>query len=215
VTYQVTPYLSDYRASDSTSTLNTASYAAIAVGGQSGCSGMKAPGGDGTYYAGAIYAAQASLMAQQVANPGTQNVIILISDGDASATQAKMATTSSQSTSYAGSSGSYPSWNNQCAQAVTAAAAAKAAGTKIYTIAYGATASGCSTDNPAISPCNAMKSIASTPTNIYFYSDYQQSGGGTDTSCIGSADSTTNINQIFTDIGASFTVARLIPDSTQ
>jgi Flp pilus assembly protein TadG len=213
VTYQVTPYLSDYRGSDSASTLNTASYAAIAAGGKSGCAGMQAPGGDGTYYAGAIYAAQASLMAQQTLNPGSQNVIILISDGDASATQAQMAT-GSQSTTVAINNGVYPSWKNECAQAVTAAVAAKAAGTKIYTIAYGATASGCSTDSSGITPCNTMKSIASTPSNIYFYSDYQQSGSGVDTSCVGAADSTTNINQIFTDIGSSFTVARLIPDGT-
>jgi len=144
-------------------------------------------------------------------------VIIMISDGDASATgtgstpQMAVGTTS---TTVATSNGSYPSWKNECAQAVTAAAAAKAAGTKIYAIAYGATSSGCSTDSPAIAPCNTMKSIASTPLTTYFYSDYQQSGGGSDTSCVGSADSTTNINQIFTDIGASFTVARLIPDGT-
>jgi Flp pilus assembly protein TadG len=216
VTYQITPYLSDYRSSDSASTLNTASIAAIAAGAQSGCSGVKAKGGQGTYYAGAIYAAHASLLAEQAANPGSQNVIILISDGDASATgtgstpQMAVGTTS---TTVATSNGVYPSWKNECAQAVTAAAVAKAAGTKIYTIAYGSTSSGCSTDSPAISPCNTMKSIASTPLTTYFYSDYQQSGGGTDTSCIGSADSTTNINQIFTDIGASFTVARLIPDN--
>jgi hypothetical protein len=178
---------------------------------------MQAPGGESTYYAGAIYAAQASLYAQQQLNPGSQNVMIIISDGDATASQSYMATgtQSSPTTAVATNGGTYPypSWNNECAQAVTAAAVAKAAGTKIYTIAYGAESSGCTTDNPAITPCNTMKSIASTPLTTYFYSDYQQSGGGSDTSCIGSADSTTNINQIFTDIGASFTVARLIPDN--
>jgi len=217
MTYQITPYLSDYRSSDSASTLNTSSFDAIATGAQSGCSGVKAPGGEGTYYAGAIYAAQASLLAEQAANPGSQNVIIMISDGDASSSgtgssiQMAEGTTS---TTVATAGGTYPSWKNECAQAVTAAAAAKTAGTKIYTIAYGSTSSGCATDSPAITPCNTMKSIASTPLTTYFYSDFQSTGSGTDSSCIGSADSTTNINQIFTDIGASFTVARLIPDGT-
>jgi Flp pilus assembly protein TadG len=213
VTYQITPYLSDYRSSDSSGTLNTSSFDAIATGAKSGCKGVQAPGGESTYYAGAIYAAQASLIAEQAANPGSQNVIIMISDGDASAGQTDMAT-GTTSTTVATAGGTYPSWKNNCAQAVTAATAAKTAGTKIYTIAYGSTSSGCTADSPAITPCNTMKSIASTPLTTYFYSDYQSSGGGSDSACIGSADSTTNINQIFTDIGASFTVARLIPDGT-
>ena len=36
------------------------------------CAGLDSVGGDGTYYAGAIYAAQSSLMAAQAAAPGSQ-----------------------------------------------------------------------------------------------------------------------------------------------
>jgi len=215
MTYQITPYLSDYRVSDTSSSLNTASWNVIAAGGKSGCNGVGDPGGESTYYAGAIYAAQASLLAQQAANPGSQNVIILITDGDAEATGTGSTpdmSVGSTSTTVATSGGTYPSWKNECAQAVTAAKAAAAAGTRVYAVAYGAESTGCSTDSPAITPCSTMESIASSP--AYFYSDYAQSGSGVDSSCISSSDSTTNIKQIFTDIATSFTVPRLIPNGT-
>jgi hypothetical protein len=118
-------------------------------------------------------------------------------------------------------SGTYPSWENQCAQAVTAAKTAANQGTRVYAIAYGAESSGCNSDCTPVAascsksnttPCATMQSIASSP--AYFYSDYNQSGTGVDTTCAGSGASTTNINQIFTDIFTSFTVARLIPNST-
>ncbi len=56
----------------------------IAAGG-AGCTGITAPGGEGTYYAQVIYAAQAALVAQQTANPGSQNAMIILSDGNATA----------------------------------------------------------------------------------------------------------------------------------
>ena len=89
-TYQLTPFQSDYRASDTATTLSTTSALSKAAGAVSGCNGIAAPNYDGdigTYYAGAIYAAQAALVAQQAANPGSQNVIILLSDGNATAPQ--------------------------------------------------------------------------------------------------------------------------------
>ena len=81
---------------------------------------MQAPGGEGTFFAGAIYAAQDSLVAAQAANPKAQNVMIILSDGDASASSSAMPGAST-------TSGVYPSTKNQCQQAVTAAAAAKTA----------------------------------------------------------------------------------------
>jgi hypothetical protein len=46
-------------------------------------------------------------------------------------------------------------YNNQCHEAITAAQAATAAGTWVYTIAYSAATSGsCSTDSPTISACS-------------------------------------------------------------
>jgi Flp pilus assembly protein TadG len=203
-TYEVVDFASDYRTSDTASTLNPNSDIVMAVGGKSGCSGMGDPGGEGTYYAGAIYAAEAALNAEQVANPNSQNVLILISDGDASATASAMPGAST-------TSGTYPSTKQQCHQAITAAAAATAAGTKVYAVAYGAEASGCSTDtSPSITPCQTMEGIASQPQ--YFFSDYTQSG--TTGSCISASQPTSNLNQIFTDIAGDLTVARLIPNGT-
>lgn len=78
-------YVSDYKTEDATTTLNTASELVTAIGGNSSCAGVGAPGGAGTFYAGAIYAAAASLAAEQAVN-NVPNVIILISDGDADST---------------------------------------------------------------------------------------------------------------------------------
>jgi Flp pilus assembly protein TadG len=220
MTYQIFGFQSDYRTSDTASALNSASNTVKAVGGKSGCTGMSNPGGQGTYYAGALYAAQSALLAQQSANPGSQNVIILLSDGDASASSSQMTTKAqstptgknSQATTWATNTGTYPSYVNECQQAVTAGAAIAATGTRVYSVAYGAAAtSGCSTDTGTYKnkPCNAMKDIASSP--AYFFSDYtasQNSG-----QCISASQPTTSLNQIFTQIAGSFTAARLIPDS--
>jgi hypothetical protein len=231
MTYQVTNglgtngFLSDYRASDTSGSLNTSSPLSMATGYGS-CTGISAPGGAGTFYASVIYQAANSLLGLQASELPlqTQNVIILVSDGDASASQAQMvggsgAPGTSTLLATAGTSGtypSYPSWNNQCAQAIQAAQAAAAQGIRFYSVAYGAESSGCNTDTSGtyknITPCQTMKDMASSA--AYFYSDYASSGSGVDKTCAGSGASTTSINQIFTDIFTSFTVARLIPNST-
>ena len=51
----------------------------------SGCNGLSAPGGQGTYYAQVIYTAQAALAMQQASNPTSKNIMIILSDGDATA----------------------------------------------------------------------------------------------------------------------------------
>lgn len=214
-TYQITPFQSDYRTSDTTSSLNTSSNVALAVNAKSGCTGITNPGGDGTYYAGVIYAAQAALTAEAAANPGSQNVIIMLSDGDATATSSRMATTTTDGKTAINSNGTYPSYNGQCNQAVTAAGVAAAAGTKVYSVAYGSASSGCATDvsygtYKGITPCQTMEKIASSP--AYFFSDYNQSGSGS--TCQSASQPTTNISQIFGQILTDFTTPRLIPDNT-
>ena len=208
-------FVSDYRTSDTAATLNATSPLSIAIGkGKSGCSGMGDPGGAGTFYAGVIYAATDALLAEQAANPTAQNVMIIISDGDASSAQNQMAGGSGApgtGSINATSNGTYPSWRNECHQAVTAAGVAAAQGIRVYSVAYGAKSSGCSTDSPAITPCQTMKGIASNPG--YFYSDYSSSGSGNDTSCAGSGASTTSITQIFQDIYFSLGHGRLLPNS--
>ena len=64
-TYQIIPFSSDYRTSDTASSLRTTSHLGAAVVGTSGTPCLKAVGGEGTYYAQAIYAAQAALVTEQ------------------------------------------------------------------------------------------------------------------------------------------------------
>ena len=169
-TYQVVSFANNYKTTDAATSLNQAAGIVIAAGdsGQSKCTGIQAPGGEGTYYAQVIYAAQAALLVQQAANPGSQNAIILLTDGDATAcasnanTSAGACNTKSQlmasegtlngtGTKTSNASGyqsyAYPSALGECGQAVLAAQAAANAGTTVYTIGYGAeTSGGCTTD---------------------------------------------------------------------
>ena len=98
-TYEVIPFSSNYKASDTATSLASASYIVIAAGdsGVSGCSGIQAPGGEGTYYAQVIYQAQAALVAQQttLASAGVQskNMLIIVSDGDSTATGSQIVAT--------------------------------------------------------------------------------------------------------------------------
>ena len=200
-TYQIVNWSSDYRTSSSAKSLTSSSNLVVASGGANGCTGLRAIGGEGTYYAGVIYAAQAALAA--ASSKGTQNIMIVLSDGDANASSKAMPGAST-------STGTYPSTRNQCAQAVTAAQAATAAGTRVYTIAYGANANGCFTDTSGITPCQTMQQMASSAQ--YFYSDYTAAAGSG--SCISASQPVSGLNQIFTQIAGDLTLARLIPDDT-
>jgi hypothetical protein len=159
-------------------------------------------GNENTYYAGAIYAAQSSLVAEQALNPKAGNVMILLSDGNATAQQTAngvfnpgsndMAVSTSEgpeSTTVATSGGSYPSWVGQCGQAVDAAKAASTAGTIVYTIAYGSPTTSDSQDcysdqkggnHQGITPCQTLQDMSTNYTNgdtTHFYSDYNFTGG--------------------------------------
>ncbi|MGB6690352.1 MAG: pilus assembly protein TadG-related protein [Terracidiphilus sp.] len=219
-TYQVVGFSTDYKTTNGATALNPSSYLVEAIGGKSGCTAMGAPGGLGTYYAGAIYAAQAALVAEQKAHPGSLNAIVLVSDGDATASCEEMGATSTScptpAPSGATSNGSYPSWVDECGQAITAAKAAATAGTRVYTVAYGAESTGCTTDTSGtysgIAPCQTLKDMASS--SAYFYSDYDQSGSGIDTSCVGTGSLDTSLSAIFQEIASSLSNARLIPNGT-
>ncbi len=86
-TYQVMAFDDGYRNSDSAGTLYSGDGLSSAVGYETSgtCNGLQAPGGEGTYYAQAIYAAQAALANQQSSFPGSKNIMIILSDGDATA----------------------------------------------------------------------------------------------------------------------------------
>ncbi|MBY4865160.1 MULTISPECIES: vWA domain-containing protein [Burkholderia] len=171
---------------------NTSSGLVQALGGGS-CSGLAAPGGLGTYYAQAIAAAQQSLQTLSSTQlPPGQNVIILLSDGDASSSQTQLGSTYKSN------------YGTECQAAINTAATAKGAGTLIYTVAYiggGSASSTCSDGSDPLSPCATMKSIASGP--AYFYSD----------TCSGSNGGTANLKSIFSTISYSLTKPRLIPAS--
>ena len=221
-TYQVTPFMSDYRSSDFSTVLNNASSLVKAAGGAAGCNGLAPPNYDGdygTYYAGVIYAAQSALVAEQTLNPGSENVMIIISDGDSNAPQQagganpgtgypNMSASPPAGENYlkATASGTYPSWTGECAQAVVAAQAATAAGTLVYAVAYGSSPTGCATDsNPAMVPCGTMAGMASAAQ--YFFSDFLQTGSNS--VCVASQP-VTSLSGIFSAIAADLTEARLI-----
>jgi Flp pilus assembly protein TadG len=202
--YQVLGLQSNYK---SGSSLDTSSNLVIAAhGGTGSCAGtagagIQGNGGEGTYYADAITAAEDYLTANGRA--GSQKVIILLSDGQASG-NAQGSISSSKV-------------NTGCTQGVNAAAAAKSAGTIVVTIAYGSTTggnSGCA-GGDTISSCTAMTEMATVGTGTstapqYFYSDDQGSGV-----CDSPAHAMKDLTSIFKDLGGQLTSggARLIPGS--
>ena len=194
--YLAIPLSSDYRISDATTTpLNTASDLVIAAG--AGCSpGIQAVGGYGTYYADAITAAQTALAG--AGRPNAQNVIILLSDGGANASSSDMPTAKK---------------TNQCHEAITAAATAAAAGTWVYSVAYGSsttiTGGDCTTDTPAISSCSTMQQIASDATKFFV-----DPSGGSPPCSSPDNPSISDLNSAFKQIGIEATTARLLPNNT-
>jgi hypothetical protein len=214
-TYQITGFLSDYRTSDANKSLNPNSALVMAAGGVLNCGGLAPPNYDGvygTYYAGVIYAAQAALVAEKAANPGSANVLIILSDGDATAPQTNGPNTVMGSP--ATSNGQYPSWVGECGQAVVAAQYASSQGTLVYSVAYGSEPTGCASDvsagsYPNITPCDTMADMATAPQ--YFYSDYLQTGSGS--VCVASQP-VTALSDIFSAIAADLSTARLIPNNT-
>ena len=193
--YQIVPLSSDYRSSNSATTLNPSSNLSLASGGISSCAaGISAKGGVGTYFADAITAAQASLVANGKA--GAQKVIILLSDGDAGASAANMPVGKA---------------TNQCHAAITAAQNAATAKTWVYSIAYNAStsaASSCGTDKPPISACSTMQQIASD--SGQFYSDTGGLAGG----CASASNSVSELVSVFQSIAFSLVPPRLLSDTT-
>jgi Flp pilus assembly protein TadG len=205
-TYQVTSggtngYMSDW-SSDNTTIGSTGSYnnhsgLAIAAGAATGCAGMQAKGGQGTYLAGAIYAAGSSLAAQALAVPNTKNAMIILSDGDATADSSNFDKSVKLS-----KTGVYPDANDECHQSITAAqwVSNNVPNTTVFTVAYNAGTSGtCSTDTPAITACSEMQQMATAPSD--FYADNSSSCPGTKLS----------LPAIFGSIQSRLTNARLLP----
>lgn len=209
--YQIVGFANDYRSSD-TASLNTSSN--IVKITTQGCLGT--PGGLGTYYADAISAAQSALVAEQAARvaaggTGGTNVIVLLTDGNASSTSAQM--------------GPLKSTSNECQAAITAAQTAAAAGTKVYAVYYddNGTGSTCPNDTGSYAgsapdgACYTLQQIANAPGSTagshvndpaLFYST-----DGTSSPCP-STNNYSTIKTIFQNIATSLQTARLIPNNT-
>jgi Flp pilus assembly protein TadG len=214
--YLILGFDGDYRTSD-TSPLNTGSNLFKSVGaGTNGC-GIATPGGEGTFYAGAIQAAQDYLTLYNT--PGVQNVMIILSDGDATSSSLggnvkQVDGPCASGTPPCTTAGLY-SATNECTQAVQAAQYAQSQGTLIYSISYGSENSGCGSDvsggGTYTTPCATMQGMSSLPLSQYFFSvpDAATSGG---TVCP-NAVPLTALNQVFTTIAGQLTVARLVPQN--
>lgn len=195
-TYQITPFGYTYQQSGST--------LAGATGQTKGCSGIQAKGGEGTYLAGSIYAAQAALMSQSFGNSNVQNVMIILSDGDSNASTKETnfgKTTYPSSKDSTGYSSTYPSTTSQCRQSMAAAYAAAQQHTTVYTIGYAASTTGtCGTDTgkAAITACDELKDMASPDGAFFGYGGSCSTGG--------------SLDDIFGDIKYRLSKARLVPN---
>ena len=238
----------DFLSSNNSTTLSTTSNLnkAVGAGGRS-CAPLKAIGGEGTYFADAIRTAQATLNALPNKD-STQEVIVLLSDGDASASISSLVQpwlsgktyepgdqvsvgavyyrytgSNSALASAVNKPGSGANWTsywtrlsgasatkaaNQCAAAVAAAAQAKAAGTRVYSIGYSPSTSksgSCSTDSPRISACQTMRDIASDASTFYSTTTNSNCQPGTARS----------LNSIFYSLAQTFNSSRLLPIDAQ
>jgi hypothetical protein len=219
----------------STGELNTTNSSLVnAVGagtwtttGDSNTCGITTPGGEGTFYAGSIVAAQQYLTANHTS--GIQDVIIYLSDGDAnasstqltgnvpmpSAVQAYFDSQTSGNTLIAQNSsktGYIYTTTGECTQAVYAADWAKSLGTEIYAVSYGSESSGCTKGEvaPYTTPCATIQGISSG--TGYFFSVGNSSNGNA--VCSGAAQGISGMKEVFTYIGGKLTGSRLIPNST-
>jgi hypothetical protein len=215
--YLLLGFQNDYRTSD-TAAVNFSSSLIDAVGAGTDNCGIQTPGGEGTFYAGAIVAAQQYLTTNHTTN--IQDIMILLSDGNASASSTQMGGSVNQTVSsskIAGMSGSLFSATAECQQAVNAADWAKEykqsdnTSTEIYSVSYGSETTGCTTGD-TITPCQTMSGISSLPLSQYFFSVPQTINGKTSTVCSGAVP-ITQLNQVFTTIAGDLTSSRLIPNS--
>jgi len=237
--YQVVPLSSDYRTSDNTTTPNylspTTSNIAAAVGGNSyyggstgGCTGMQAPsnGALGTFFAGALYAAQQYLGAS--GRTAANNVMVILSDGDAnnwtSGSGTKFFTVSSPGTGTMNTNGTYPSYLDPCQQAVAVAKAAKSAGTIVYVVGNHVDTGGCQQDttnypdgtvgtSAGITACTTLRKLATDDAHFFLDSASTRSGSCSYAQSVSMNGQANTLAAIFTAIVGQLTKPHLIPDN--
>jgi Flp pilus assembly protein TadG len=235
--YLLLGFQDNYQVTDGAG-LNTAASLVDSVGagtwisnGATNDCGLSAPGGEGTFYAGAIVAAQTYLTSYHTTN--IQDIMILLSDGDATASSAQMGGSVSQnqgtdpvsSSQIPAMNGNLFSATSECTQAVQAADWAKnykqsdGKATLIYSVSYGSETSGCASEvrgSAYNTPCLTMEGIASTPLNEYFFSVPMTTivkGVSTPGTVCSGAVPITKLDQVFQAISADLESSRLIPGS--
>jgi len=221
-TYQIVNFSSDYRSSDTANSLITSSYLTKGAGGTgTSCNGLQDNGNRNTYYAAAIYNAASLLLSRQsLRNPNsltpapTQNAMIILGDGDSNSVILNAVGVPDLASNASKTATTYPSYKDQCQQAVYAANWATSMGITVYSVAYDAQGSGtCFTDTsasppvnkPGITGCQTMEQMASTHSKFYT----------SNSSCeLSDGNTTMSLNAIFTAIAGDMTVARLVPNNT-
>jgi Flp pilus assembly protein TadG len=211
INYQIIHNALDTNYATSIGVLNDSSALVKAVGDNSksvtGC--LAAPGGEGTFYAQAISAAQSAL--QTEGSSTAQNVIILLSDGEANQVpgDGKMNVTYALNNACSPSTVCSPGHQvQQCSQAVANGRSATTAGTWVYAIAYdagtvtatipipygGASGTGCNAiypgDNIAANGSISKSSTTITVQNLSNYPWVANLGGGATCSGCNVYDST-------------------------
>jgi hypothetical protein len=208
-TYTIVSPAANYRTSNSATTLNSSSTLVKSAGNGATTGCMDPVAGEHTFYADAVASAQSQLATFKsglgAAGANSQNVIILLSDGDANA-------------QYSASGHSdivQAKSTNECHAAITAASNAKATGTWVYVVGYGANtsaSSSCGTDSPAISAYCTLAQMSSQQSTgrQYFYAD-----AAPPASCPGVSwtlpAASANIANAFTQIAQGLASVRLIP----
>jgi Flp pilus assembly protein TadG len=181
-----------------------------------GC--LQAPGGEGTFYAQAISAAQTALRSE--GSSTAQNVIILLSDGEANATSSDMNSTYASTACSPATVCSPGHLEQQCNQAVANAQSATTNGTWVYAIAYDAGGAGTGCPSQTVSqgkttttyydspngtnfdvwtPCTALQNIASNQSRFY----------STNASC-SSVNNYTDVASAFQQVGYTLSQPRLV-----
>lgn len=214
--YMILGFQENYRSSD-TAPLNTNANLFKSIGAGTNNCGVTTPLNFNTFYAGAMQAAQDYLTINNTT--GVQNVIILLSDGDANSPASSMAGHVVQADG-PNAGAVYPA-TNECEAAVKAANWAKSQTppTLIYSISYGSETTGCSRDQIAAggdgtvtTPCQTMQGISSLPLSQYFFSvPMNDASNPTETTVCPNAVPLTALNQVFTTIAGQLTVSRLVP----
>jgi Flp pilus assembly protein TadG len=146
-TYEVVPFSTDYRTSNTATSLSSSSNLVKAAGGVSSCGGIRPSnydGNNGTYYAGAIYAAQAALLKEQTLNAGSKNVMVVLGDGDSTSPDP-----TSEATWFSSVNNNMPGMPTSATQATTTYKTSTTLNTTAYTVSSGWSQAGSSGNYPS------------------------------------------------------------------